>query len=304
MDQVRNGKAFEYALAFEMTKSLPGATLFDNPEYDVALRCYKESPESYRSQVDRAGAKAAFKLKDFEPVLVLGSGFKVFLQPDGIGKKGDVRDILVIETTTRTIGISVKHNHDAVKHSRLSGGFPGGDFGLNWFGDTCSTSYWQDVRPTFRDLSEMRNKKTKWSDVPNKALLYGTILLAFQTEFTRLCGKGLAAVMFRYLLGKQDYYKVVLRENGIHITPYNMDGSLGLPFRNKKPTIVAPALKMPTSLISMTPQGWTSLAAKFDQGWELSFRIHSASSRVEPSLKFDIQLIGSPHNNASVFEAI
>ncbi len=32
----------------------------------------------------------------------------------------------------------------------------------------------------------------------------------------------------------------------------------------------------------------------FDQGWQLSFRIHNASTMVEPSLKFDINIIGLP----------
>ena len=32
----------------------------------------------------------------------------------------------------------------------------------------------------------------------------------------------------------------------------------------------------------------------FDNGWQFSFRIHNASTFVEPSLKFDIQLIGIP----------
>lgn len=31
-----------------------------------------------------------------------------------------------------------------------------------------------------------------------------------------------------------------------------------------------------------------------DKGWAISFRIHNASSRIEPSLKFDIQLVGIP----------
>lgn len=31
-----------------------------------------------------------------------------------------------------------------------------------------------------------------------------------------------------------------------------------------------------------------------DNGWQLSFRIHSASTKVEPSLKFDVQFISMP----------
>ena len=31
-----------------------------------------------------------------------------------------------------------------------------------------------------------------------------------------------------------------------------------------------------------------------DEGWQISMRIHNASSRVEPSLKFDVQLVSFP----------
>lgn len=31
-----------------------------------------------------------------------------------------------------------------------------------------------------------------------------------------------------------------------------------------------------------------------DNGWQFSFRIHNASTKVETSLKFDIQIIGMP----------
>jgi len=31
-----------------------------------------------------------------------------------------------------------------------------------------------------------------------------------------------------------------------------------------------------------------------NNGWQISFRIHSASSKIETSMKFDVQLIGVP----------
>ena len=31
-----------------------------------------------------------------------------------------------------------------------------------------------------------------------------------------------------------------------------------------------------------------------DEGWQISFRIHNASLKLETSLKFDINLIGNP----------
>ncbi len=38
----------------------------------------------------------------------------------------------------------------------------------------------------------------------------------------------------------------------------------------------------------------TILELIMDNGWQISFRIHNASSKVEPSLKFDVQLILQP----------
>lgn len=53
----------------------------------------------------------------------------IFLQPDNIAKTGDIRDVIIIRRDIKwEIGISVKHNHAALKHSRLSQHI---DFGKN-----------------------------------------------------------------------------------------------------------------------------------------------------------------------------
>ncbi|CAN0052520.1 unnamed protein product, partial [Chrysoparadoxa australica] len=50
-------------------------------------------------------------------------------------------------------------------------------------------------------------------------------------------------------------------------------------------------------LIEVVYQGdsSTTLIVSLNEGWQISFRIHSAKSTVEPSLKFDINLISTPH---------
>lgn len=54
---------------------------------------------------------------------------EISLQSDDAGIAGDVRDVLVIRKSIDwEIGISVKHNHYALKHSRLSMDL---DFGKN-----------------------------------------------------------------------------------------------------------------------------------------------------------------------------
>nr|WP_322597221.1 HaeIII family restriction endonuclease [Mergibacter septicus] len=67
-----------------------------------------------------AGVNTIFEL---EP-LILDDGsdeLELKIQSDDKGEKGDVRDVLIIRRGIEwEIGLSVKHNHFAVKHSRLS----------------------------------------------------------------------------------------------------------------------------------------------------------------------------------------
>jgi hypothetical protein len=61
------------------------------------------------------------------------------MQPDQSGGFGDVRDVVIASRKTAwQIGISAKHQHEALKHSRLS---PRIDFGQQWFGHSCTSFF-------------------------------------------------------------------------------------------------------------------------------------------------------------------
>lgn len=64
------------------------------------------------------------------------------------------------------------------------------------------------------------------------------------------------------------------------------------------PKARVPKLKLPNRLIDIVYQedSTTTLLVTLNEGWQISFRIHNASSRVEPSLKFDINLVSAPHS--------
>ena len=55
-------------------------------------------------------------------------------------------------------------------------------------------------------------------------------------------------------------------------------------------------LALPNRLVDITykQDSLTTLNVILDEGWQLSFRIHNASSKIENSLKFDIQLVSNP----------
>lgn len=103
--------------------------------------------------------------------------------------------------------------------------------------------------------------------------------------------------LVEYLIGNQDFYKVIKGKSTVEIQAYNLHGTLNQAFESIKPKAKIPILKLPTRLIEVVYENnsKTTLIVYLNEGWQISFRIHNASSRVEPSLKFDINLISAPH---------
>lgn len=104
-------------------------------------------------------------------------------QQDRAGVKGDVRDIVIRRNDIGwEIGLSIKHNHDAVKHSRLSHKI---DFGKEWFGLPCSDDYWDAVKPIFDMLKDKKDRGVRWSDMDDKnEKVYVPLLQAFMDEIS------------------------------------------------------------------------------------------------------------------------
>lgn len=131
--------------------------------------------------------------------------------------------------------------------------------------------------------------------------VYVPILDAFKKELLKLDkdNPGIVAQrLVEYLVGTQDFYKVIKGKNKVEIQAYNLHGTLNLPFQAVKPKMKVPKLKLPNRLIEIVYQdnSQTTLMVSLTEGWQISFRIHNASSRIEPSLKFDINLMSSPHS--------
>ena len=63
-----------------------------------------------------------------------------------------------------------------------------------------------------------------------------------------------------------------------------------------------PISTLPTRIVSLEykPDSKNTLELYFDGGWQFSFRIYNASTKVESSLKFDIQIIGMPTTIISI----
>lgn len=306
--QVENGKAFEYALLLEVYERLirlTSVSVLENDAFSNAKSCFDTFSENKKS-IFRITASAAINFMiDIEPRLSNGINKDDILileiVSDQAGQSGDVRDILMIRSSQNwEIGISAKNNHRAVKHSRLSLNI---DFGEKWLGVPCSQTYFDEIKPTFDMLANLKasNSTTKWSSIENMhEVVYKPILNAFRKELLRLDKENpgiVAPNLVHYLIGNDDFYKVIKGDKIVEIQAYNLNGSLNLPFKNIKPKAKIPKVKLPTRLIEIVYQenSSTTLIVSLNEGWQISFRIHNASSRVEPSLKFDINLVSAPH---------
>lgn len=308
--QTINGKAFEYALLkefFERLKAVTTVSIVENDPYKTALKCFLRFSEKDRSHYSLVASFAVNFLLDIEPRLSNAIGDKDILQleivSDKVGQTGDVRDVLAIRSLQKwEIGISAKNNHRAVKHSRLSNDI---DFGKKWLGFPCSVEYFNEIKPVFDNLAKLRtaSKATqKWDTLGDyHTSVYVPILDAFKKELLRLDSENngvVAEKLIEYLIGNQDFYKVIKGSNNVEIQAYNLHGTLNLSFENIKPKAKVPKLKLPNRLIEVVYQenSKTTLLVTLNEGWQISFRIHNASSRIEPSLKFDINLVSSPHS--------
>ena len=213
-----------------------------------------------------------------------------------------MRDVLIIRSSQDwEIGISAKNNHRAVKHPRLSEKL---DFGKKWMGLGCSDAYFATILPIFKFLKETKENdpSTLWSSLEDKEdTIYVPILNAFKKELIRLVetdSKVVPKNLVEFLIGNLDFYKIIRADDKVEIQGYNLHGTLNLPFQNQKPKAKISKLDFPTRLVEIVflEDSKTTLMAYFNKGWTISFRLHNASSRVEPSLKFDINLVSAPYS--------
>ena len=284
MSQSDNGKAYEYALARRFNMLTGVGIQQDKPSITAEQRYNGISADARQRMDDSAERVANFLLsKD----ATLESMESIVIQGDAAGRAGDVRDLVLRCGAGKAVGVSAKHMSEAVRHSRLSDTI---DFGLDWGGRSVSDQYWRSVKPIFESMREAGKKGKLFRETPNKEQVYYLpILTAFEDELRRLCEDYSAEFIrrfFQYLIGEHDYYKAICKSDRSIVQSVNMNGTLKWGSKWKTPTRVEQIRrKRGTSSI---------LLVTFEGGWQLSFRLHNAAGKVEPSLKFDIQFVGLP----------
>jgi len=306
--QMVTGKAFEYALLSQFEEKLKHKTnveVIKNSSLIIAKDCFEKTSDKEQSDYLLTASFTINFLEDIEPRLANGIGPEDILQleilSDDHGKLGDVRDVLAIRLLQKwEIGVSAKNNHKAVKHPRLS---PTIDFGEKWAGTKVSQEYFDTVNPIFENLKKLRqnsNATMKWSELNDSHVtVYKPILVAFIEEVKRLAkiDAKFATKLVSYLVGNKDFYKVIKSKNSVEIHAFNINGTLNQPFKSINPKYTIPIVPLPTAIKDVAfdkVKNTTTAIITMNNDWAMSFRIHNASTNIEASLKFDINLLNSP----------
>lgn len=293
------GRAYEYAWLEVLDKELSAlrkTRIVSNSSLRDNRRAWDNLEEMRKNKFIASAQAAVETILRLEPLMSVKGDDELLLefQSDDLGVLGDVRDIVIKRPSLGwEVGLSIKHNHEAIKHSRLSYGL---DFAKEWFGNPCSWEYWQEVKPLFDRLKDEKKRGSKWSELPDKESgVYIPLLKAFMAEIKRAAQADAAMPqkMVEYLIGTKDYYKIISYDKNqtTVIRTFNIHNTLAVQADQAIPTV-----QLPTKIVDLKFRSWgnNTVEMHLNNGWSLSFRIHNASAKVEPSLKFDIQFLKMP----------
>lgn len=298
--QTITGKAFEYAclVAFreEILNSGKYVEVEDSPQFKTAQDAFfvlsNESKDAYM-QAAKTAVKLIFPL---EPMITNGMGSIILsLNTDASGVAGDVRDLLCIRMLEGwEIGVSCKHQHEALKHPRITNSC---DFGSDWVGEPCSEEFINTLNYILKPLDGTK----KWNEFEDKqSEFYEPILDAFESELEKLCQiSGVPERLLGYFFGTEDFYKIISKDSvkQTKIYGFNMNGTMNQAAEKVKPIYKVARLTLPKRLIEVRRKenSKTTIILVFDHGWTVSMRLHNKDRVAKPtSLAWDVNLVGLP----------
>lgn len=313
------GKAFEYACAIAIGKTVTdlsfgmiSVSYKENQPFKNARSCYNKVDEITKENLLKGAVAASKVIAKTEPKLINNepgyeASMEIAIQADAIGRNGDVRDVIAVKRKIAEggfweIGISCKHNHDAVKHPRVS---PTIDFGAGWLGQPLEAGDFAELERIFAQIeAERRAGVRNWSDVSNKEeKFYLPVLnIILRKILSHPDQEGLVRNLISYVIGNKDFYKIIYRKPGrsgsdVTVQGFNFNGTLNQGAEGRiNPGIKVNRLHYPTRVsgANIISGSSTTLEILCDNGWQVSMRAHSASSKLEKSIKMDVRLEGIP----------
>ncbi|MBR0237447.1 MAG: HaeIII family restriction endonuclease [Thermoguttaceae bacterium] len=299
------GRAYEYIWIQTLYEALyrrRKTRIIENSSLLANKKAWSKIDQDLQDDLTLSAQAAIDMLLELEPMLLESNNndeLTLEFQTDKKGVEGDVRDIVIRrECIAWVIGLSIKHRHEDAKHSRLSKDL---DFGNIWYGLPCSQRYKEAIKSIFTRLEIAKNENKNWTDIQDKEeTVYIPLLQAFIDEINRAYKKDrtLPEKLLEYLIGSEDYYKIISHDEKriTLIRTFNVHNTLNKQDQVNISIITVPIVELPTELVVLRfkKDSKTTVEMYLNNGWQISFRIHNASRKVEPSLKFAIKFEGMP----------
>lgn len=294
----RSGTAFEYALALSIERNTT-ATMVPSPAIDRTRNKYAQLLPGKQLQLTKCADRAATYLLEADERLNSNEPMTIcFNSSRNAQVHHDVRD-LIVKSDSFTLGISCKVNNSDLRHSRLSGT---ADFVREWglSRSGASNTYWEGVKPTFNRLRQMNSQGLRWDDVyPGEPKLrnqhklssvVAPVLDCWEEEMLKLMQKvpDLALTLARYLLGSRSYWKIVATVPAQESKP----SSVGIQRFNLEGDMPGKLLSMPSQILGLTTKVGSASRERIvtcNNDFAFGFRLHTAESKVIPSLKFAVK---------------
>jgi hypothetical protein len=304
--QDRNGGAYEFAVANAVCLLLRKAgNVVEAKEDDVwrsAKSSFDEISKPDQDAMTNSGDQAMQYIAEYLEPMILSprsEPMELSLQADDKGKKGDVRDVIMLRSKSGwSLGVSVKHNSVYIRSLRLSPK-SGKDF-FTKFGIPCSKEYEKEADIPFAYMRA--HKGELWSDLglAKETNIYGPHLQAIVNEIERMLpNPELAKRLMLRLVGSNDCYKVIKNKSSTTIEAININGTLNSAYGKIQAKTKVAEFPMPTKVIRADfkeKDGMrNTIEVEFDNGLAISLRAKNKDSKIkEAGIALECQITKYP----------
>ncbi|MBT9830294.1 HaeIII family restriction endonuclease [Clostridium baratii] len=267
------GRAFEYALCQKIDSKFDNITLTDRAvaEQSKDKRYYDALNSDEKSKYDISTNRICSEWLNLK--LISSNMYTLDRLPDSAGVNGDVTDIR-LEAPNAIVNISLKHNHNALKHPRLTR-VP------KWIDINTDSKYASDYKNIWDSFLSKANTLSSTATLFNELIAIEANFV-FDNLYNPLCKlvsnylteniktSSQVESLFKFMVGKYDFYKIIDNPDCVLIQDF-ID------------------LKMPKNVkIEQTDKSYIKMT--FNNGVILNLRLHTASSRISTkSVKFDVR---------------
>lgn len=187
----------------------------------------------------------------------------------------NVTDICLI-LPAQSVNLSLKHNHTALRHQRPGTTPVHCGYSKN---SAQMQQFKQEYLAITQQFRQHIGQATLFRQLPpdlKEQHLY-TPVCNLVSQFINNHADACSTNLFEYLVGDVNYYKIIVNTHTQTLIIQHFA-----------------AIQMPTNVIATVSKQYVFLS--FDNGWEISMRLHNASGQLKksPGLKFDTTALKNP----------